>query len=146
MKTATREWTQSHGVDNRLSTFGVATEPCFIVRWCECRWSRNWREIWMSDWKFLHDASLGSVARADSHAIGARYANENLFHKPRRDFASAASRAIGTKINTVEKISIADLVVISWLAALATSPQLGKKLSIACLEPISWPSGTRNMC
>ena len=45
----------------------------------------------------VYDASLGGVASAARHAVGAIYAIENLlFDNPTRDFASAASHVIGT--------------------------------------------------
>ena len=51
-----------------------------------------------------------------------------------------AALATSPKLGRIQKISIAFLAPISWLAALATSPNVGRlqKFSIAFLAPISW--------
>ena len=135
--------------------------------WCECRKSRGWRE--KCDWKFFNKTSLGGAARTAGHDIGAIYAIEHIFFLKRfserswsrywqfgtryriiveKNFQIAflapiswlAALATSPTVGRLQKISIAFLAPISWLAALATSPRVGRlqKISIAFLAPISW--------
>ena len=96
-----------------------------------------------SFWIMLFEADYAkNYASIMYQCLGTRYSWKKLSIAFLAQISWLAALATSPNVGRLRKISIAFLAPISWLAALATSPKLGRlqKISIAFLAPISWPA------
>ena len=141
---------------NRISRANIVT-----------RGTRNISKAWSTSKNFQSHFSRKYRDRGTRNMSKAWSTSKNFTRNSRANIVTRGTRNI-SKAWSTSKISIAFLAPISWLAALATSPKLGRlektfnrisrtnivtsgtrniskawstwKLSIAFLAPISWPA------
>ena len=88
---------------------------------------------WSREWREIGDRKFVQQTKENFCECGlSRYWHEKLFNRISLLAALATSPRLG------QKISIACLAPISWPAALATSPRIVEKFPIAFLAKITW--------
>ena len=104
--------------------------------------TRNISKAWSTS-KNFNRISCANIVTSDTRNISKAWSTsknfQSHFSRQYRDWRHSQH----PKLGRLEKLSIAFLAPISWLAPLATSPNVGRlekisKISVAFLAPISW--------